>query len=157
MQKNFPERLYIDSSVLIAYNDENEMHRTNTHKLWRLMDKGLVRLMTSEVAEDEASRGHEKTRKLFKATFSDVEMILPITKDAIKLADLYISAGVLTRNHEDDALHVAVCTLSGLRWLLSWNFHHVKPERSAKFNRVNHLNGLPFVHIVTPYEYLIQL
>jgi len=147
--------IYMETSVLIAYNALADDQRTPTRKLWQLMDKGKVRFMASRVAAMEANRGYEQTRELFEVTFPD-SAILPLTKDVIELSELYISAGVLTSNHEDDARHVAVCTLAGIQWLLSWNFHHVRPARSAKFNRINHLHDLPYVHIVTPDEYLSQ-
>jgi len=148
--------VYLETSVLVARATAGKTTQlAPTHDLWDFMEAGCCRFVASEVVEKEANRGYEKTKNLFDATFSPRD-ILPLTSDAIALANQYIAHGVLTANHFDDACQVAICTLAGIRWLVSWNFHYVKPERSAKFNRVNHLHGLPFVYIVQPHEYLIQ-
>lgn len=59
----------------------------------------------------------------------------------------------MTRKFADDARHVAICTVHGIRHLVSWNFRHlVNVQREAGFNAVNLLQGYPPISIVNPKE-----
>lgn len=54
---------------------------------------------------------------------------------------------------EDDAKHVATCTVHRVNHLVSWNCKHlVNVRREAGFNAVNLLQGYPPVSIVNPKE-----
>lgn len=69
------------------------------------------------------------------------------------LATAYVSQGVVTAKYEDDARHVAACTVSGVNLLVSWNFRHlVNLQREVGFNGVNLLKGYPPIRIVNPME-----
>lgn len=69
------------------------------------------------------------------------------------MAAAYVAQGVVTAKYEDDARHVAVCTVARINLLVSWNFHHlVNVQREAGFNGVNLLQGYPPVRIVNPLE-----
>ena len=47
-------------------------------------------------------------------------------------------------DYEDDAYHVAVCTVARIEYLVSWNFEHLaNVRREAGFNAVNLLQGYP--------------
>jgi len=67
------------------------------------------------------------------------------------MAQSYLAAGVVTANYADHARHVAICTISRLDFLVSWNFKHLaNTRREAGFNAVNLLQGHPPVRIVSP-------
>lgn len=54
-------------------------------------------------------------------------------------------------DYEDDAFHVAVCTVARLDYLVSWNFKDLaNARRDSGFNAVNLLQGYPPVRIVAP-------
>jgi hypothetical protein len=45
-------------------------------------------------------------------------------------------------NYEDDAFHLATCTVARIDFLVSWNFKHLaNARREAGFNAVNVLHG----------------
>ncbi len=58
-----------------------------------------------------------------------------------------MSAGVMPPNYADDALHVAMAAVHGVRLVVSRNFKHlVNVRREDGFNAVNLLHGChPFV------------
>jgi hypothetical protein len=79
--------------------------------------------------------------------------LLPITGEIEDLALEYLRAGVVSAKFEDDARHVAICTIHRVNHIVSWNFKHlVNVRRSAGFNAVNLLQGFPSVSIVNPKE-----
>jgi hypothetical protein len=77
--------------------------------------------------------------------------LLPLSGEADALASAYLAHKVVPRDYGDDALHVAVCSIAHIGYLVSWNFKHLaNVRREAGFNAVNRLQGYPSVRIVSP-------
>jgi len=157
MQKQIPVA-FIDSSVVGGYYDIEWMK--GTRELWRLMELGLVRFVTSSVTFDEIvlkPKTPAHVVELFNEWF-DANDILPLTNEARDLADAYIRHGVLTQNSLNDARQVAICTLANIDYLVSWNFKHlVGTERKRGFHAINLLQGRRPVDIVTPWEIIYDI
>jgi len=85
-----------------------------------------------------------------RATFAGTA-VLPLSREADELAAAYLAQKVVPLDYEDDAYHVAVCTVARLDYLVSWNFKHLaNVRRESGFNAVNLLQGYPVLRIVTP-------
>ena len=144
--------LYLDTSVIGGYFDKEWMNATR--ELWRQMELGLYRFVTSTVTPDELILAPERVRALFAATFP-ADAILPVTDETKRLAAAYIRQGIVPEKYADDAQHVAVCTVAGIEYLVSWNFKHlVNVERKKGFNGTNLLHGYRNVSIVSPQEFI---
>ncbi len=142
--------LYIDTSVIGGYHDPEWMQETR--ELWRQAEAGQWRLITSIVAEREVQKAPENVCEIFASTFGAAN-ILDTNDEIEELADAYLAAGVVPTKYADDALHVAMATVHGIRLLLSWNFKHlVNVRREDGFNAVNLLRGWPLIRIVSPKE-----
>jgi hypothetical protein len=142
--------LYLDTSVLGGYFDEE--WQQPTRELWRQMETGIWLFVTSLVTAEELSGAPARVRDLFHSSFAP-EAVLEFTAEMDALAAAYVAQGVVSRKYEDDARHVAACTISGCDFLLSWNFRHlVNVQREAGFNGVNLLKGYPTIRIVNPLE-----
>jgi hypothetical protein len=91
-------------------------------------------------------------REIFAATF-DAGNILDTSAEIENLASAYVAARVVSSGFADDALHVAMATVHGVRFVVSWNFKHlVNVQREDRFNAVNLLQGWPPIRIVSPKE-----
>jgi len=65
----------------------------------------------------------------------------------------YIRSGVVTEKSLNDALHVAISTVSGCDLIVSWNFKHIVHfDKVPKYNAVNTLNGYKHIGIYSPLE-----
>jgi hypothetical protein len=54
---------------------------------------------------------------------------LPVSEEAERLADVYMSKDIIPRNKRLDALHIAVASGAALNYILSLNFKHInKPN-----------------------------
>lgn len=94
----------------------------------------------------------DNVRELFGITFPP-ENLIEITDEIEALSSAYVDQGVVSAKFEDDARHVAACTVSGVRLLVSWNFRHlVNVQREAGFNGINLLKGYPIISIISPLE-----
>ena len=140
--------LYLDTSVIGGYYDPE--FRADTRALWRLKEAGKFRFVSSVLVFQEIARAPEGVRMLMHATFVPNE-VLERTMEAENLAQAYLVQKVVPLGYEDDARHVAICTVARLEYLVSWNFKHlVNARRESGFNAVNLLQGYPALRIVTP-------
>ena len=142
--------LYLDTSVIGGYFDDE--WRDPTRELWRQMEAGQYRFLTSEVTIDELTAAPERVRELFARTFPP-EAIVGVTAEMENLAAAYMSHHILPPKYSDDARQVAACTVAQIEYLVSWNFRHlVNVEREKGFNAVNLLQGYRSIRIVNPLE-----
>jgi len=51
--------------------------------------------------------------------------VLALTTQAQEIAQSMITTNATPKNAEEDALHVAVASLNGIGFLLTWNFSHI--------------------------------
>lgn len=143
-------RLYIDTSVIGGYHDAVWMK--DTRLLWQQAKAGQWQIVTSIVAEAEVRNAPDNVRKVFADTFNATS-ILDTSAEIEELAQAYLAAAVVSPKFADDALHVAMATVHGVRLVVSWNFKHlVNVRREDGFNAVNILRGWPPVRIVSPKE-----
>lgn len=121
----------------------------------RLLAAGPSRTLAAGDFHRRGSRNKERprnVRELFAATF-DAGNILDTSAEIEELASAYVAARVVSPGFTDDALHVAMATVHGVRFVVSWNFKHlVNVRREDGFNAVNLLQGWPPVRIVSPKE-----
>jgi len=104
--------LYLDTSVIGGYHDEEWME--DTRSLWQQAKAGQWRLVTSIVAEAELQYAPAKVREVFADTFNEGN-ILDTSIEIEELANAYLDAEVVPRKYVDDALHVAMATVHGVR------------------------------------------
>ena len=71
--------------------------------------------------------------------------------EAEELAQAYLAQKVVPTAYDDDARHVAICTIARIEYLVSWNFKHLaNVRRESGFNAVNLLQGYSTLRIVSP-------
>ncbi len=114
--------LYLDTSVLGGYFDDE--WKEPTQELWRQMEAGQWLFQSSDVTTGEIEGAPERVRTLFINTFAP-ETLIETNDEMDALAAAYVAQGVVTAKYEDDARHVAACTVSGITLLVSWNFRHL--------------------------------
>lgn len=135
--------LYLDTSVLGGYFDVEFM--ADTRALWRLRDAGHFTFFSSVIVDQEIAKAPDRVRTLMRMTFTGATF-LPLSDEADRLAAAYLAQKVVPLDYEDDAYHVAVCTVARIEYLVSWNFKHLaNVRREAGFNAVNLLQGYPSV------------
>ncbi|HEV3271966.1 MAG TPA: PIN domain-containing protein [Candidatus Methylacidiphilales bacterium] len=142
--------LYLDTSVIGGYFDDK--FKEATRELWRQMEAGKYRFVTSPLVGQEAAGAPEEVRRLLTSTFTQDDLLL-LSLEAEELAAAYMAQKVVPAKYEDDALHVAIAVVGGIQVIVSWNFKHlVNFQREAGFNGVNLLQGYPSVRILSPLE-----
>jgi hypothetical protein len=101
---------------------------------------------------EEISEAPSEVIKLFHKALVFCE-IAGVSEEAIKLQGRYIQEGIVSPQYYDDALHVAVATVSECDCIVSWNFKHiVNYHKIPQYNAVNVLNGYKNISIYSPLE-----
>jgi hypothetical protein len=81
--------------------------------------------------------------------------VLPISDNAIELAERLVEAGSFPPNAAADALHIAIAAVNGIDFLLTWNFKHLANAiRRYNIESVIESSGLACPNICTPEELL---
>ncbi|MDP2303827.1 MAG: hypothetical protein Q8N03_15530 [Ignavibacteria bacterium] len=64
-----------------------------------------------------------------------------------------MNAKIISKKYSNDALHVALATLSGCSIIVSWNFKHIVHfEKIALYNAINISEGYQQISIHSPLE-----
>ena len=81
-------------------------------------------LVTSIETLDEAARGDEEMAVARQGLLSAVRL-LPVTDDVIALASTLVSTGLVPAKAASDAMHIALESVHGIDYLVTWNFKHI--------------------------------
>ncbi|MEA3643328.1 MAG: type II toxin-antitoxin system VapC family toxin [Lamprobacter sp.] len=124
-----------------------------TREWWDQADQYWVRAI-SELVIDEAAKGDPVAARRRLDVVRNID-ILRINPDCERLAQQMIEAGALPATEAEDALHVALASYHGARYLLSWNFAHlVGPEQKARLIKTLDSLGQTPALLTTPEELL---
>lgn len=143
-------RVYADTSVFGGVFDEE--FRTASELFFAQVRSGRFQLVTSAIVQEEISPAPVAVRDFFAGMLGLAE-VAEISEDALQLRSAYLNAGIVSPKWSEDALHVAVATVSGCPLIVSWNFKHIVHfEKIPLYNAVNTLSGYAHIGIFSPLE-----
>lgn len=123
------ETVYVETSI-ISYltarpsNDLRAMANQSTTIEWWETRRHSYSVFASELVIAEASRGHSEASQRRLAAIADLSL-LQISEDVRGLAQALIDNHALPEKAEADAYHVAIATVNGVGYLLTWNCTHI--------------------------------
>jgi predicted nucleic acid-binding protein len=143
-------RIYADTSVFGGVFDTE--FAEPSRQFFQEIDSGRFLLVTSAIVEAEIEPAPQRVREFFARYADSAEIVIP-TEEILALQQQYITAGVVTENSAEDALHVAMASAAKCNLIVSWNFRHiVQFDKIPKYNAVNVLNGFGQIGIYSPLE-----
>jgi predicted nucleic acid-binding protein len=151
------ESVYIETSILgylTARSTDNLIMAANiklTQDWWDIHRHSFT-LYTSEIVEDEAARGDAAiaTQRL---NLLQSLIFLDLTEEAIELGQQYLQRSNLPPKASNDSLHMALATVYGLDYLLTWNCKHMaNAQIQRKLSQISFELGYELPIICTPYE-----
>ena len=143
-------KIYADTSVFGGVFDKEFAEPTK--QFFAEVDAGHFTLVTSAIVEAEIEPAPEKIRDFF-THYESIAEITPVTQEALLLQQQYLNSGIVAPKSAEDALHVALATVSQCTLIVSWNFKHIVHfDKIPKYNAVNTLNGYGQIGIYSPLE-----
>ena len=123
-------RVYLETSVisyLVGWLNQRSIlvaHNQEFTREWWAQRRHEYQLFSSAVAVNEARKGDEPLANE-RLGFLSETTLLDITDAATSLAFELLRRTRIPSKAEVDALHVAVATVHGMDYLLSWNCKHI--------------------------------
>lgn len=152
-------KLYVETSVIsyLTGRPSRDLiiagRQAVTHEWWANRRRAFE-LFCSQFVISEVRQGDPDAAHLRLEALRDLK-VLAATPEALDLATRFIEKRFLPRDSLDDAAHIAVATVHGMDFLLSWNCAHIA---NAEVHRAVSLNcsalGLQSPTVCTPDELL---
>ena len=124
---------------------------------WWDRRRGQFEVFVSALVHEEASRGDRQAAQERLKCLEGIPL-LATTDAVVTLARALISGGALPAKAMGDALHISLCAVHRIDYLLTWNFRHLDNAELKPLVRAICLNnGYPSPEICTPQELMGEL
>ncbi len=126
-------------------------------RLWWENRRTAFNLYVSEPVLKEAAAGNEAMAQKRMELLASLP-VLTLTSEILELAESLVVQGPIPRKAAGDALHIAVATVYGCEYLLTWNCRHIaNAEMTRVAARLVQSRGFELPSICTPEELLGEL
>ena len=120
------QKIYLETTLFNYYFDTERDAYKPTVKLFDEIKSGKFEAYTSSYVVDEIEKAFEPKRTSMLNLIKECKIILlPIEKEAERLAGLYIKEKIIPAKYEYDAIHIAIAVINELDFILSLNFKHI--------------------------------
>ena len=150
-------RLYLETTIIsyLAARLSRDLvvaaHQQLTHEWWDNHRHGFD-LFSSQLVEREAAAGDEIVARKRLRLLSDT-VTLDATAESQALTKELLGLEALPENASDDAAHIAIATVHGMDYLLTWNCRHIANARLHRaIKRASSNLGFELPIICTPEE-----
>jgi predicted nucleic acid-binding protein len=154
---NVKHRVYLETTIVsyLTARPSRDLilaaHQEVTRQWWEGRRRHFE-VYVSQLVVDEAGRGDiEAARKRREALEAMVS--LAVTEDTIALAAALTEEHALPSEAGADALHIAVATVNGMDFLMTWNCRHIaNVELLPDIRRTVEGHGYELPWVCTPEE-----
>ncbi|MBU2649665.1 MAG: PIN domain-containing protein [Bacteroidetes bacterium] len=145
------QRIYIDTSVIGGYFDEEFKEATNM--LFHRLENKEVKFVISDLLDLELINAPTHVKDLLFKYPADFFERVELTDEVVKLANTYIEENVVGKTSVEDCRHIALATIYKVDVLASWNFKHiVNLDKIKGYNSVNLKLGYSMIEIRSPKD-----
>ncbi|HHT9116197.1 MAG: hypothetical protein A2545_06380 [Planctomycetes bacterium RIFOXYD2_FULL_41_16] len=153
------ETVYIETSVVSYFASKpgrdlviagrQEITREKWPKILEFFEVYISTLVLQEAEQGDPEAAQKRLNVITNLP------VLAITDEVEKLASILISEGPIPDKNPEDALHIAIATVNGIDYLLTWNFTHINnAQMKSKIISVVEKYGYPCPIICSPEELL---
>ncbi len=122
-----------------------------THEWWQNR-RSIFEVYISHLVVQESGKG-EKDAASERLQILNAFQVLELRPEALELSQFFITQNALPEKASDDALHIALATIYGIEYLLTWNCKHMaNAEIQKKITKISLDQGYEMPTICTPYE-----
>jgi predicted nucleic acid-binding protein len=148
--------IYLETTIFnFPFTDDAPQYRADTLRLFEEIQTEKFKPFTSEyvIRELKDTQDVEKKEKM-NVLISNYEVaVIPASDEVKRLANVYVSAGVIPEKYSPDALHIAATMVAGIDYIVSLNSRHiVKHKTIIETEIINAREGYKRVFIHTLAE-----
>lgn len=151
--------VYVETSIIGYLTSRSSdavifLARRQLTQQWWSGQRDSYDLVTSQLVIDEAAAGDAAAARERLRLLDDIPLLDVLHPDVQVLADRLIACHLLPENAAADARHVAVSTVFGVDYLLTWNCKHI--ANAATLPRIYRMlrdSGFEPPLVVTPEEF----
>jgi len=150
-------KIYLDATIPnYVFNPHTPEKQKFSKMLFDEINKGNFEAYISKIVIDEISAAPESKQSQMAKLLGDIP-VLDITDECNKLAQEYITRGIIPPEYKNDALHIAIATFYNIDALISYNFEHiVKLKTIREVSGTNIAKGYKIIDLVIPEEVLSE-
>jgi predicted nucleic acid-binding protein len=153
------ETVYIETSVVSYFTSKpcrdlviagrQEITREKWPKILEFFEVYISALVLQEAEQGDPEAVQKRLNVMTSLP------VLSITGEVEKLASILISEGPIPAKNPEDALHIAIATVNGIDYLLTWNFAHINnAQMKSKVISIVEKHGYQCPIICSPEELL---
>ena len=148
------QKIYLETTLFNYYFDTDKDAHTATVQLFKEIGAGKYQAFTSGMVVEELLQAPSEKSDKMMALVDEYDVTnLQVTEEVRRLADIYITEGIIPQKYKTDSIHIAVATVNGLDAIVSMNFKHIVKPKTVQMTRVvNALNGYRPIEIMSPKE-----
>ncbi len=153
------QKVYLETSIVSYYvaRPSRDLviaaRQEITHEIWPVLQDNFD-IYISALVIQETSRGDKEAAKKRLDAVSHIP-VLEITQQVQEVAQSLINENAVSPEFEEDALHIAVASINGMDFLLTWNFSHINNAfKKSKIIRAIEKQGFIPPEICSPDEFL---
>lgn len=150
-------KLYLETTIpsYLAGRPSRDLlvaaHQSVTRDWWESR-RSHFDLYISELVIQEVRAGDARIAERRMQILWDIP-ILPVNREISELAEELIAKGAIPPKAAGDAVHIAVATVYGCEFLLTWNCRHIaNAEMHRAIRRVVEQYGYEVPNLCTPEE-----
>lgn len=154
MESVYLETTFISYLVALPSRDLIVAAHQQVSRQWWEERANSFRCCVSQVVIDEISAGDSNEIQKRQAIVEGLD-VLEMSTDAETLTTSLIHTDIFPPRAVRDAAHIAVATVHGVEYLLTWNCKHLANAQLAdRLSKVCEQEGYRLPHICTPEELL---
>jgi len=149
-------KLYLETTMFNYYFDTERNGHADTVRLFEAIRAGKHEAYTSLYTIGELEDADEPKRSKMLALLDEYNItVFNTTDESDLLADLYVSEGILPAKFRLDGAQIAISSIHGLDYVLSYNYKHINRAKTKLLtDRINNAKGYNSVLICTAKEVL---
>ena len=143
------ETSFVSACVTDRKDAGSVYRREKSLDWWAFQAQRHEVLVSNEVIAELSEPGYRQ-RELALKFIEELE-VLDVSPPALGLARLLIKERVMPGPLKGDAVHVAICAILGIEYLLSWNVRHLaNPNKVVHLRQICEREGVVAPQILTP-------
>lgn len=150
-------RVYIETTI-VSYltarptRDVIALARQEITRFWWHGEAAGYQRVISQLVLTEAAAGDPQAAQDRLAVLADLPL-LESSPEMTRLAGRFVRPDCLPARAKDDAMHLAVCAVHAVPYLLTWNFRHLaNPDNRRRLQFLCEKAGYELPLICTPDE-----